>query len=98
VIKVITYYGYTDGSGEYYIVIDAEKCNSCGKCISACPQEALDMEDVFIDLEDKPVAAVTEQHRKKIRYTCSSCKPEEGNLPCINSCKEGAISCIWKVK
>jgi ferredoxin len=51
--KIITYYGYTDGSGEYYIVIDAEKCSSCGDCIPACPQCALKMEEMFIDLEDK---------------------------------------------
>ena len=97
-IEVITYYGYTDGSGEYYIVIDAEKCNSCGECICACPQQALQMEEMFIDLEDKPVAAVIEEHRKKIRYTCSPCKPEENSIPCVESCKQKAISCIWKPK
>ena len=95
---MITYYGYTDGSGEYYIVIDAEKCNSCKECISACPQNALQMEEMFIDLEDKPVAAITEEHRKKIRYTCSACKPEENKLPCVRACKQNAISCIWKPK
>jgi Fe-S-cluster-containing hydrogenase component 2 len=97
-IDIITYYGYTDGSGEYYIVIDAEKCSSCGECISACPQAALKMEEMFIDLEDKLVAAVTEVHRKKIRYTCSPCKPENGNLPCVKSCSQKAITCIWKPK
>jgi len=98
VIEIIAYYGYTDGSGEYYIVINAEKCNSCGKCVKKCPQNALQMEELFIDLEDKIVAAVTEEHRKKIRYTCSQCKPEENSVPCVESCKEGAISCIWKPK
>ena len=96
--EVITYYGYTDGSGEYYIVIDAEKCNSCEECIKACPQSALKMEAMFIDLEDKMVAAVTEEHRKKIRYTCSPCKPEEEKLPCVLSCTQNAIKCIWKPK
>ncbi|MFA5364318.1 MAG: 4Fe-4S binding protein [Candidatus Bathyarchaeia archaeon] len=95
---MITYYGYTDGSGEYYIVIDAEKCNGCAECIKACPQNALQMQLEFIDLEDKNVAAVTDEHRKKIRYTCSPCKPENGNLPCVSSCKQNAISCIWKPK
>jgi len=98
VIAVITYYGYTDGSGEYYIVIDAEKCNSCGECIKKCPQNALQMEEMFIDLEDKLVAAVTEEHRKKIRYTCSQCKPDENSVPCVESCKQNAISSIWKPK
>jgi len=98
VILVITYYGYSDGSGEYYIIIDAEKCNSCCECTKACPEEALKMEAMFIDLEDKLVAAVTEDHRKKIRYTCSPCKPEEANMPCIQACNQNAIKCIWKPK
>ena len=96
--QVITYYGYTDGSGEYYIVIDAEKCSSCGDCIQVCPQAALQMEAMFIDLEDKMVAAVTEEQRKKIRYTCSPCKPESGITPCVQACSQKAITCIWKPK
>jgi Fe-S-cluster-containing hydrogenase component 2 len=98
VTQVITYYGYTDGSGEYYIIIDDEKCNGCGTCIKACPQGALKMETMFIDLEDKMVAAVTEEQRKKIRYTCSPCKPETGDVPCVQACNQNAISCIWKPK
>ena len=95
VIQVITYYGYRDGSGEYYIVVDAEKCNSCGECTKACPQGALKMESMFIDLEDKLVAAVAEEHRKKLRYTCSPCKPESGDVPCVQACDQEAITCIW---
>jgi Fe-S-cluster-containing hydrogenase component 2 len=95
VIQVITYYGYRDGSGEYYIVVDAEKCNSCSDCAKACPQGALKMESMFIDLEDKLVAAVTEEHRKKLRYTCSPCKPESGDVPCVQACDQEAIKCIW---
>ena len=56
------------------------------------------MEAIFIDLEDKMVAAITEEHRKKIRYTCSPCKPEKGEIPCILACNQNAISCIWKPK
>ena len=41
---MITHYGYTDGSGEYYIVIDSDKCNGCGKCVQKCPQKALELE------------------------------------------------------
>ncbi len=29
-------YGYKDGSGEYFITIDTDLCNSCGKCAEAC--------------------------------------------------------------
>ncbi|HII86047.1 TPA: 4Fe-4S binding protein [Candidatus Bathyarchaeota archaeon] len=77
-------------------MIDAEKCTSCGKCITECPQNALEMTMLLIDLEDKAVVAVTEQHRKKIKYTCSSCKPESGNAPCVSACTSRAINCVWK--
>ncbi|MBT8171423.1 4Fe-4S binding protein [Candidatus Bathyarchaeota archaeon] len=95
---MITFYGYQDGSGEYYIVIDGEKCNSCSECTKVCPQSALKMDTIFIDLEDKMVATITEKHRKKIRYTCSPCQSENENLPCVNICKKNAIKCIWKPK
>jgi Fe-S-cluster-containing hydrogenase component 2 len=51
---------------------------------------------MLIDLDDKTVAAVTEQQRKNIKYTCSSCKPETGKAPCVLACEEDAIKCIWK--
>jgi Fe-S-cluster-containing hydrogenase component 2 len=92
---IITHYGYSDGSGEFYVVIDATKCNGCGKCTKECPQKALEMTMLLIDLEDKEVAAVTEQHRKKIKYTCSACKPESGNAACVMACQTQAIACVW---
>jgi len=90
------HYGYSDGSGEYYIRIDSDKCNGCGNCVKKCPQSALQTETVFIDIEDKNVASVTENHRKKIKYTCASCKPEQNKTPCVLACKSEAINCIWK--
>ena len=30
-------YGYSDGTGEYYITVDTGKCDGCGKCVEACP-------------------------------------------------------------
>jgi len=92
---LITYYGYSDGSGEYYIVIDSDKCIGCGKCVQKCPQAALQLETEFIDLEDKTVAAVTEEHRKKIKYTCASCKPESNLTPCVLACEAKAVKCVW---
>ncbi len=93
---MIVHYGYIDGSGEYFIVIDSDKCNGCRECIQKCPQAALEMVTEFIDLEDKDVAAVSEAHRKKIRYTCAECKPQENKAPCVLACPKGAIKCIWK--
>jgi Fe-S-cluster-containing hydrogenase component 2 len=44
---------------------------------------------------DKTVASVMEEHRKKIKYTCSSCKPESSDAPCVLACKPKAIKCTW---
>jgi Fe-S-cluster-containing hydrogenase component 2 len=95
-MAVLTHYGYIDGSGEYFLVVDSDKCNGCGKCVLVCPQKALELVTEFVDLEDKTVVAVTEQHRKKIAYTCAACKPAENQTPCILACPSGAISCVWK--
>lgn len=64
--------------------------------MTQCPKKALEMVTEFIDFEDKTVAAVSELHRKKIRYTCSACKPEENKAPCVLACTQGAIRCVWK--
>jgi Fe-S-cluster-containing hydrogenase component 2 len=95
VSRLITHYGYIDGSGEYYIVVDSDKCSGCRRCVIACPQKALELVTEFIDLEDKTVAAVAEEHRKKIKYTCDACKPETKQTPCINACQSNAISIVW---
>jgi Fe-S-cluster-containing hydrogenase component 2 len=92
------HYGYSDGSGEYYLVMDAAMCNGCGKCVIQCPQRALELQTVLMDLEDKPVAAVKEEHRKKIKYTCCACKSEEQNPPCVVACKNKAICVVWKAQ
>ena len=31
---MIANYGYKDGSGDWFISIDTDRCNGCGKC---CP-------------------------------------------------------------
>lgn len=63
--------------------------------MKACPQSALELVTMFIDLDDKMVAAVTEAHRRKIKYTCSPCKPESGKAPCVLACAQDAIKCVW---
>jgi ferredoxin len=91
------HYGYSDGSGEFYIVIDAAQCDGCGNCVVKCPQKALELQTVMIDLEDKSVAAVKEEHRKKIKYTCSPCRPDKDEAPCIAACRNRAICNVWKI-
>jgi Fe-S-cluster-containing hydrogenase component 2 len=63
--------------------------------VEQCPQSALEMVTLLVDLEDKTVAAVTERHRRSIKYTCSSCKPESGKAPCVLACMKNAIRCVW---
>ena len=92
------HYGYSDGSGEYYIAVDTVKCDGCGKCVTKCPQSVLQLETMFIELEDKTIASVTEEHRKKIKYTCAACRPETSTTPCIQACQTKAIEITWKLE
>jgi ferredoxin len=94
---MIIHYGYTDASGKYYVSIDAEKCNTCKACIEKCPQKILTLENVMIDLDFKDVAAVTEAQRKKLKYTCGPCH-EGKEIPCVQSCREGAIVATWQTQ
>lgn len=94
----IANYGYTDGSGDYYITIDTGKCNGCGECVTACPESVLEMvEDAFDPLNGEPVAAVQEEHRKSLKYACGPCKPTTGwvSLPCVTACEPAAITHSW---
>jgi ferredoxin len=91
-------HGYKDGSGEYFIAIDTDKCTGCGKCAEACPAKVLatvpDDNDPFREV---PVAIVTDEHRRKIKYSCAPCKPTAGRreLPCIAACEPKAIAHSW---
>jgi ferredoxin len=84
--SMLANYGYKDGSGEFFITIDTDKCNACGQpagspanrgqCVEACPQKVLEMiTDEADPFREIPVAAVTEAHRRKIKYSCAGCKP-----------------------
>jgi len=95
---MIANYGYKDGSGDYFIAIDTEKCNGCKDCVSACPCNVFGVgPDENDPLSDKEVAFVREEERKKIKYTCAPCKPTSDNppLPCVAACKPEAISHSW---
>ena len=95
---MIANYGYKDGSGEWFISIDTDKCNGCGECVKACTQTVFEVtQDPNDPFREEPVVVVSEQQRKKIKYTCSPCKPiaNRSPLPCITACKSQAINHSW---
>ena len=92
-------YGYSDGTGSYYITIDTDRCNGCGDCASACPAglfEVLD-EDPNDPMREDPVAVIKRGEKKKMKYECNPCKPakESPPLPCVEACQPKASSHSW---
>jgi ferredoxin len=87
-------YGYSDGSGTYYITLDTDKCDGCGDCVTACPQQMFLVEP---DDYDNEKAVVKEAMRKDVKYLCAPCKPTSGprELPCEAACTPGAIVHSW---
>jgi ferredoxin len=95
---MIANFGYKDGSGEFFITIDTEKCNGCGDCIPVCPAGVLEIrENEFDPLAEDEMAAVKEEHRKKIKYSCAPCKSKDSSSkePCISVCEPNAITHSW---
>jgi ferredoxin len=95
---MLTNYGYRDGSGEYFITIDTEKCTGCQKCVAICPAQLFEVvADPFDPLAEREIAVIREEHRKKLKYSCVPCKPsgERLPLPCVQACQPQAISHSW---
>ena len=92
-------YGYKDASGDFFIIIDTDKCDGCGDCIPACPVSIFLVvdEDPNDPLRDEPVAMVDPAKKNKLKYECNPCKPASAcsPLPCVKTCKAGAISHSW---
>lgn len=89
-------YGYSDGSGEYYITINTDGCLGCKDhpCVDACP---MGMFEVIEDDYDDLVAMVVDERRRALKYDCSECKPSTNPppLPCVSACQHDAISHSW---
>lgn len=95
---MIANYGYKDGSGEFFIAIDVDKCNGCGACVPACPAAVLEIvTNPFDPLDERDIAAVGDAKRKQIKYACGPCKPVANRppLPCVVACPAGAIAHSW---
>lgn len=91
-------YGYNDGSGDYFITIDTDKCNGCGDCVGACPCDVFIVvdEDPYDPMREEPVAMVTAEKKKNLKYECNACKPQSATpLPCVEACEDGAITHSW---
>ncbi len=93
-------YGYSDGSGDYFITIDTDKCNACGVCVEACPAHIFQVvdEDPNDPMNEEPLAIVVSEKKKKLKYECATCKPSGGNklaLLCVTACERCAITHSW---
>jgi NAD-dependent dihydropyrimidine dehydrogenase PreA subunit len=67
-------YGYTDGSGDFFITIDTDLCDGCGACVKACPTGVFTVgEDECDPLNENPVGAVAKEQRNKIQHACGPC-------------------------
>ena len=87
-------YGYIDGTGEYYIIIDTAKCDACARCVEACPAGLF---QVTTDDYDRDVAEVKPDLVAKVSYLCpghSACARSHGTT-CQTVCEGEAISHTW---
>jgi predicted CoA-substrate-specific enzyme activase len=87
-------YGYSDGTGEYFITIDTGRCDGCGQCVPICPA------GVFIMAEGdsgQSKVKVKEEVRKKLAFLCPgfhSCSRQQEDT-CCSVCPKEAISLTW---
>ncbi|MFP3976030.1 MAG: BadF/BadG/BcrA/BcrD ATPase family protein, partial [Dehalococcoidia bacterium] len=85
-------YGYSDGTGDYFITIDKELCDGCGRCVEACPS------DVFVVTKDDngdPKCEVRERARKRLALLCPGYDACTNEVNCHSVCPNDAISHSW---
>jgi ferredoxin len=88
------FYGYSDGSKDYFIVIDTDKCDNCGECVTACPEKLF---ATAADDYGRTVALVPETMTKQIGYLCPGlerCR-KKVQSPCQSVCRSQAIRLTW---
>jgi predicted CoA-substrate-specific enzyme activase len=81
------HYGYSDGSGDYFITIDTGRCDGCGRCLPVCPSPVFEIGD--------GKAKVAEAARNRLSILCpgfQACNCEEN---CHTICPKDAIEHTW---
>ncbi len=87
-------YGYSDGTGNYFITIDTGRCDGCGECVPACPHGII---EVAADEGGQLKTRVKEEARKKLALLCPGHRECVGKLGvnCHRACTRDAISHTW---
>ncbi|MFQ5898471.1 MAG: acyl-CoA dehydratase activase [Candidatus Methylomirabilia bacterium] len=91
----VFHYGYSDGTGEYFISVDGARCDGCGRCQEACPAGVF---EVARDDDGRLVARVRDSAVRRISYLCAACRPSRGerDLRCVTACGgKGALAHSW---
>ena len=91
---MIAQYGYADGSGDYYIIIDTDRCDGCGECVKVCSKKIF---EIAKDDYDKSVARVRDDVIKSIHDLCPGYQRSntKGLENCQAVCPHKAISHTW---
>jgi predicted CoA-substrate-specific enzyme activase len=87
-------YGYSDGTGEYYITVDNALCDGCGQCVPACPSGIFMMSP---DGLGEMKAIIREDVRKKLAFCCpglEACRGAQAET-CHSVCPRDAIGHTW---
>ncbi len=87
-------YGYSDGTGNYFITIDTGRCDGCGECVTVCPSAIL---EVATEDDGQLRARVKEEARKNLAMLCPGYEACLAKLErnCHRVCPGDAISHTW---
>jgi len=87
-------YGYSDATGNYFITVDNDLCDGCGRCVKACPASIF---EIALDDSGAKKVKVADAVRKKISILCPGlykCNSENKNN-CHTACPKAAITHSW---